>query len=52
MPAKKRVAIVGAGVTGLTAAYDLSESGHEVTLYESANQVGGLSAGFKAPHWD
>jgi len=52
MPAKKRVAIVGAGVTGLAAAYDLTESGHQVTLYESANQVGGLSAGFKAPHWD
>jgi protoporphyrinogen oxidase len=48
----KRIAIVGAGVGGMTAAYDLCRAGHHVTLFEAANQAGGLSAGFKDPHWD
>jgi protoporphyrinogen oxidase len=47
-----RIAIIGAGPAGLAAAYDLQKSGHQVTCYESASQVGGLAAGFKAPHWD
>ncbi|NOX62923.1 MAG: NAD(P)/FAD-dependent oxidoreductase [Chloroflexi bacterium] len=48
----KRIAIVGAGMAGLAAAYDLNRAGHEVVIYEAAGQVGGLAAGFKAPHWD
>ena len=48
----KRVAIVGAGPAGLAAAYDLQRAGHPVTIFEGAPQVGGLAAGFKAPHWD
>jgi protoporphyrinogen oxidase len=48
----KRVAVIGAGPAGLAAAYDLARSGHAVTIYEGAPQVGGLAAGFKAPHWD
>jgi protoporphyrinogen oxidase len=50
--AAKRVAIVGAGVAGLAAAYDLLRAGYGVTIYEAAPEVGGLAAGFKAPHWD
>jgi protoporphyrinogen oxidase len=47
-----KVAIVGAGVGGLCAAYDLVNAGVEVIVYEAADHVGGLSSGFKAPHWD
>ena len=52
MSAQRHVAIIGAGIAGLAAGYDLSEAGHRVTIYEAAPQVGGLAAGFKAPHWD
>lgn len=48
----RKIAIVGAGVAGLAAAYDLNRAGYGVTIYEAAPTVGGLAAGFKAPHWD
>jgi len=47
-----QIAIIGAGAAGLAAAYDLTRAGHTVTIYEAAAEVGGLAAGFKAPHWD
>jgi len=47
-----RVAIIGAGATGLAAAYDLTRQGAQVTLYEAGAEVGGLAAGFKDPAWD
>ncbi|WP_261361795.1 2Fe-2S iron-sulfur cluster-binding protein [Aeoliella straminimaris] len=37
----KRVAIVGAGPTGLTAAYHLRQCGHRCTLIDSAASAGG-----------
>lgn len=46
-----QVAIIGAGATGLAAAYDLVRAGCSVTIYEAADHVGGLAAGFKAPGW-
>ena len=46
------IGIIGAGVTGLTAAYDLTRQGHRVTLYEARPYVGGLAAGFKDEAWD
>lgn len=48
----KNIVIVGAGIGGLSAAYDLVRSGHRVAIYEAAGTVGGLAAGFKEPHWD
>lgn len=48
----KRVAIIGAGAGGLTAAYDLAGAGHQVTVFEAEDYVGGLASGFKEPHWD
>src|SRR6266404_1031087 len=47
-----QIAIIGAGPAGLAAAYDLGRAGHRVTIFEGAPAVGGLAAGFKAPHWD
>lgn len=36
-----RVAIVGAGISGLTAAYRLGQQGHEAIVYEAADRPGG-----------
>ena len=49
---QKQIAIIGAGMGGMAAAYDLSKAGYQVTIYEAANSVGGLAGGFKEPHWD
>jgi glutamate synthase (NADPH) small chain len=39
----KRVAIVGAGPAGLTAAFDLVKQGHEVTVFEAQAEAGGMT---------
>jgi len=38
----KKIAIVGGGPSGLTAAYDLRKMGYRITLFESKNELGGL----------
>jgi len=38
----KRVAIIGSGPAGLTAADDLNQHGHRVTVYEKDDRFGGL----------
>ena len=47
-----KVAIVGAGITGLAAAYDLSCWGHTVVVYEARPYAGGLAAGFRDDRWE
>ncbi len=38
----KKVAVIGGGPAGLTAAYYLRLSGHEVTIYEAMPEMGGM----------
>lgn len=40
------IAIIGGGITGLTAAYDLAKDGHRVRILEASPETGGLAAGF------
>jgi 2,4-dienoyl-CoA reductase (NADPH2) len=40
-PAKKRVAVIGAGPAGLAAATTLALRGHSVDLYDAADKIGG-----------
>ena len=35
------IAVLGGGITGLTAAWDLSGRGHDVTIYEGSDRLGG-----------
>jgi len=41
-PTGKRVAVVGSGPAGLTAAYYLAKLGHSVTVFEALPQTGGM----------
>lgn len=38
----KKVAIFGSGPSGLTAAFYLARNGHEVTVFEAAQKIGGM----------
>ncbi len=38
---RKRVVVIGAGMAGLVAAYELKRQGHDVTVLEAQNRVGG-----------
>ena len=41
-PTGKRIAIVGAGPSGLTCAYYSAISGHDVTVFERQHYAGGM----------
>lgn len=41
-PTGFKVAVVGSGPAGLTAAYELRKRGHEVTVYEAFHRAGGV----------
>ncbi len=47
-----KVAVVGAGFSGLAAAWRLRQLGHQVVVFEKESYPGGLAAGFKADGWD
>ena len=46
MPADRRVAIIGAGITGLVAARELAEAGYTVSVFERWPDVGGQASAF------
>ncbi|MBI4974074.1 FAD-dependent oxidoreductase [Candidatus Roizmanbacteria bacterium] len=46
-----QIAVLGGGLTGLTAAYHLSGKEHDVTLLEGNESLGGLASGYKEPGW-
>lgn len=41
------VGVIGGGITGLTAAYDLARKGHEVVLFEKEPYLGGQASTFE-----
>jgi protoporphyrinogen oxidase len=52
MIAMSKIAVIGAGVGGMAAAYDFAKAGHQVEIFEAADFVGGLASGIKEPNWD
>ena len=45
------IAIIGAGITGLTLGFRLSEKGHKITVFEKDSFAGGLASGYKEKNW-
>ncbi len=43
---KKHIAVLGAGPMGLAVAYQLLKDGHQVTVFEADDRVGGMTASF------
>ena len=41
--------VVGGGIAGLAAAYRLKQQGHDVRVFEAADQLGGLAATYETP---
>lgn len=46
-----KIAVIGAGFTGLSASYYLQKSGHTVTILERHSMPGGLAIGYKEKNW-
>ena len=47
-----KIAIIGAGFTGLSAALELTKQKHNVTVFERDLAPGGLAIGYKEKGWD
>ena len=50
IPHHQRTTIIGAGLSGLIAAYKLANAGHEVEVYERQNRVGGMVSTLQTPY--
>ena len=48
----RRVTIIGAGLSGLSAAYELSRAGHDVTVLEAQTRAGGRVFTLRTPFSD
>lgn len=48
----RRVIVVGAGLAGLVAAYELDRAGHDVTVFEARDEPGGRARTIRAPFAD
>jgi len=47
-----KVLVLGAGLAGLAAAYELTQLGHEVQILEAGDEVGGMASSWKVgPFW-
>mgnify|MGYP001598083587 FL=1 len=51
MPATKSIAVLGAGVTGLTAAHRLVQGGHRVRVFERSGRIGGAIRTERTDGW-
>ena len=51
-PHPQRVIVVGAGMAGLTAAYELQRAGHDVVVLEAQSRVGGRVYTMREPFSD
>ncbi|KAI5098805.1 L-amino-acid oxidase, partial [Silurus meridionalis] len=47
----RRVAIIGGGIAGLTAAKFLEDAGHKVTIIEASGKLGGRIQTFRQDNW-
>ena len=47
-----KIGIIGAGFTGLSAAFYLTKKGHEVVIFEKDERPGGLAVGYREKEWD
>jgi monoamine oxidase len=50
--ARKKVIVIGAGMAGLVAAYELDRAGHTVVLLEAQHRVGGRVLTLREPFSD
>src|SRR5579862_8034204 len=50
-PNSKRIAIIGGGITGLTAAWRLHTRGHRVRLFETGDRFGGAVHSKRIDDW-
>jgi monoamine oxidase len=51
-PAPKKIVIIGAGMAGLVAGYELSQLGHDVTILEAQTRAGGRVQTLRDPFSD